>query len=204
MNFYGQDLSTGGGSIEKIDDIIFHRYFRTLKRGTALEAGANDGLYLSTCLAFEEIGWKVINVEASKSNYNKLIENRPESINHHLTLSDKDGEMMEICHFDFDNGGMDGSAEYFTELTKGKEPVGKSKVLTARYDTLIKEPIDLFVLDVEGMELQAIAGMERTKYWPYVMCVEYPHVGAMKIKNALADKYAVGFVDNLNMILVRR
>jgi FkbM family methyltransferase len=204
MIFHGQDLSTGGGSTEKIDDIIFHRYFRTLKRGTALEAGANDGLYLSTCLAFEEIGWKVINVEASKNNYNKLIENRPESTNHHLALSDKDGETIEIYHFDFDNGGMDGSPKYLTDLTREKEPAGKCKTLTARYDTLIKEPIDLFVLDVEGMELQAISGMGKTKYWPYIMCVEYPHVGAMNIKNALADKYAVGFVDNLNMILVRK
>ena len=201
MEYYGQNITTGGGSEDPIDKIL-ERYFPNQKTGTAIEAGANDGLYLSSCLYFGKLGWKVINIEASEHNYKKLIENRPESVNHFFALSNINSGLVEISHFDFDNGGMDGNPNHCTRLTKGKIPASKNYIQTIRYDFLIQEPIDLFVLDVEGMEIEVISGMANTKYWPKVFCIEHAHLGKDIIFGYLSDKYTIDYIDNLNMVLV--
>ena len=50
---------------------------------------------------------------------------------------------------------------------------------------LNKNTVDLFVLDVEGNELQVIEGMQDTKYKPRIICVEYPQSGLDNITNML-------------------
>lgn len=202
MNFYGQSLATGGGSEDPIDKILFYHYLKDVRNGTAVEAGANDGLYLSTCRIFEEIGWRVINIEASLFNYERLIQNRPKSVNIQAALSYRDKGFVEVCHFDFDNGGMDGSREHLTHLTKNKTPTRVDKVPARRYDSLIQEPVDLLVLDVEGMELEVLTGMENTLFWPKIICIEYAHIGAVGIWNVLSGRYNQAYIDNLNMVLL--
>ena len=54
-------------------------------------------------------------------------------------------------------------------------------------DKFPKQEVDLFVLDVEGFEIEAIKGMVGSKYLPKIMCVEYPHVGLENIKNLLTN-----------------
>jgi FkbM family methyltransferase len=202
MNYHGQSLVTGGGAEKPIDQILYERYFFNQKNGVALEAGANDGLYLPSCLFFEELGWKVINVEASEPNYRRLLVNRPRSENHFFALSADDGGLVKIFQYPFDNGGMDGGNP--TPCTKGRTPVGYNFAQSVRYDSLIKGPVDLFVLDVEGMELDVIKGMVKTLYWPRIFCIEYAHNDIYKIFEGLQHVYQVDYIDNLNLILVRR
>jgi hypothetical protein len=47
--------------------------------------------------------------------------------------------------------------------------------------------VDLFVLDVEGYEMEALEGMINSKFLPQILCVEYPHVGLDHIKLFLED-----------------
>ena len=47
--------------------------------------------------------------------------------------------------------------------------------------------INLFVLDVEGFEMEALQGMVGSKYLPEIMCVEYPHVGLDNLKTFLKN-----------------
>jgi len=207
MNFYGQSIATGGGSVELLDQIIYERYFKDSDPGTAIECGANDGLYLSTCKTFEEIGWKVINIEASPQNFEKLKINRPKSTNINAALSDKNG-LVQVDHYDYDNGGMsklsiEEGCPHIKELT----PIISTNINAIRYDFVFHTPIDLFVLDVEGHELKVIDGMRSTTFWPKVFCMEWPHIGLDKITDKLntvsGNKYVLDFSDSLNAIFMR-
>jgi FkbM family methyltransferase len=204
MEWYGQSIKTGGGSENPIDQILWERYFRGTTKGTAVEAGANDGLYLSTCLAFENIGWKVFNIEASRPNFTKLQINRPYSINLNVALWDSDNADLEIQHFDGDNGGADKVNLCSTEFSKRFHMIHTWTASAKRYDSIILEPVELFVLDVEGSEIQAIRGMGNTKFWPQVFCIEYPHVGVERLQAELGERYVMDYKDGLNAIFVRQ
>ncbi len=47
--------------------------------------------------------------------------------------------------------------------------------------------IDLFVLDVEGYELNVIEGMKESKFLPTIICVEHPLVGVEKLNLVLGE-----------------
>jgi FkbM family methyltransferase len=195
----GQCQATGGGSSLPLDQILYERYFRDVKTGTAIECGANDGLFLSTCKVFEDIGWEIINIEASPVNFEKLVRNRPKSCNRNFALSNKDGDVI-IQHYEIDNGGMDKiSTESGCVQVRNLKPESICPVRTRRYDEFILKPIDLFVLDVEGHELKVIEGMANTKYWPKVICVEHGHVALDKIEKSL-NVYKLDWSDGLNAV----
>jgi FkbM family methyltransferase len=193
----------GGGLSDPLDKLLYTRY---LKKGssfakTIIECGANDGLYLSTCKVFEEIGWDCINIEASIKNYSRLIVNRPKSRNIFCALSNTDGDVLEMLCSETLNGCLDN----FTSLNGfGDKPVSKTTVCTARYDSLIQEPILLFVLDVEGGELKAIEGMRNTEFWPLILCVEHPNCGLENIKQSLIENYDLDWNDSLDAVFVQR
>jgi FkbM family methyltransferase len=201
MEWHGQSKSTGGGSELPLDQLLYEKHFLGKTYGTAIECGANDGLYLSTCLAFEELGWSVINIEASLPNYNKLAVNRPKSQNYPVALWDKN-ERVYVENFAGDNGGADKIRSCHTEFSKRFPRAGEHIIPSVRYDCLIRQPIDLFVLDVEGAELNVIAGMANTRYWPGVICVEYPHCGLENITDALGLRYWLDYHDDLNAVFV--
>lgn len=202
MKWYGQSVYTGGGSLEPIDKILTDRYGLHLVKKTAIECGANNGFFISTCLAFEEIGWKVINIEASFPNYNQLIINRPNSINYFYALSNEDNKTIIIDHYTKDYGGLDKSSEYETSMTKHLNKVNSYPVSTIKYSTLIQEEIYLFVLDVEGYEIKVIEGMLDSKYLPKIICIEHTHCGLGNIKEKLKSKYILDWNDNLNAIFL--
>lgn len=59
------------------------------------------------------------------------------------------------------------------------------------YCTLVDElklkQLDLFVLDVEGHEIEVLEGMRGTQLWPRVFVIEFPHIGLDRIKRALHE-----------------
>lgn len=210
MNWYGQSIATGGGSEKPIDQILVEKYGLDKFKGTAVECGANDGLFLSTCLTLEEIGWKVINIEASLPNFLKLKKNRPKSKNYFFALSDGDFDTIEINHYDGDNGGVDHSAEYKTCMSDRFPSNGSNLAITTTYHTLIREPVGLLVLDVEGYEIKVLTGMFdknndcfNANNLPEIICVEHTHCGLFEIKHILNERgYNLDFVDGLNAVFV--
>ena len=69
-------------------------------------------------------------------------------------------------------------------------------VKCGRYDQIIDQVmkekfngrnIDLFVLDVEGYEINVLEGMKNSAYLPHVFCIEYPMIGLDNLKNKLYD-----------------
>jgi FkbM family methyltransferase len=205
MKFYGQSIATGGGSVDPLDKIIYDRYFTGKTTGHAIECGANDGLFLSTCKVFEDMGWDATNIEASKENYDKLVKNRPNSLNLFYALSSVSGDTISVLNYAHENGGMNHIESVRPHAQVANEAGRKTIVTTIRYDDLISKPVDLFVLDVEGNEYNVLVGMRNTRYWPDVLCVEYVHCpGIDEAILSLPQKYIVDYKDGLNMILVKK
>lgn len=212
MNFYGQSINNGGFSPDPVDKILYERYFKEKTDGFFIEAGANDGLFLTSCKTFEEIGWHGMNFEPSKKLFAKLVSNRPKSINLDIALSDKKSKVI-FEDIDFDNGGFsrishESRNKKFDEQFK-LVPNDRYEITTEEYESVLKRhgisSVDLMVLDVEGHELEVIDGMGTDRsIKPKVFCIEHTHVGFDNLKKKLENDYVYDWHDGLNVIYIRK
>lgn len=194
--FYGQSEQ---------DKFLFERYFMDKKNGISVECGAFDGVMESSTFFFEEtMGWTCINIEASPPIFNMLKTNRKNSLNFNFGLGNEETTLtfkhaIHPYHGEkFGNGSFKHKQQHEHLLNHEGCKFEEYNVVSKRYDNIIdnlmdeKFPngiIDLFVLDVEGYEMEVLEGMMNSRFLPQVLCVEYPHVGLDQIKI---------FLENLN------
>lgn len=184
MKFYGQQL---------LDKYLFESLFIDKKSpGFFIEAGAYDGVTESTCKFFEEtFGWSGINIEPDPIHYSRLINNRPNSINLNIGLgSPKNTEKIlpfiavehppgkhAVDKRFLGHGSCNLSIEHSKWLLDNGYTLVNESILIKSINSIIQEHsvsnIDLFVLDVEGYELEVIEGLKTCKVLPKVMCVEW-------------------------------
>ena len=180
MKFYGQFSPPQ-------DQLLYETYFQEQKNGFFMECGAFDGVTESSCFFFEEsMGWTGVNIEAVPFIYNQLVVNRPKSININLGLSSKSG----IANFDqavhpehgqwFGNGSFSHREAHRLDLMNQGCHFISFPVQLITFRDLVRNlkitRLDLFVLDVEGHELDVIAGMEDAEVLPRVFCIEHGHL----------------------------
>ena len=192
--FYGQNLQ---------DKFIFERYFKDKKNGISIECGSFDGVSESSTKFFEDdFGWSTINLEAYPEVFGRLKINRPNSVNISIGLSDKK-ETKTFNHAihpvhgkDFGNGSLSHVNEHITDLKNQNCVFESYEINCDTYTNVIDSVmmsnfkdsvIDLFVLDVEGYELNVIEGMKESKFLPTIICVEYPFVGIEKLNLVLGE-----------------
>ena len=181
MRFYGQWNPP-------VDQVLFERYFREVRNGFFIEAGAFDGLIESSCKFFEEsLGWRGANLEPTPWNFRLLEKNRPDSLNLQIALSDARGTatFTQAVHPQrgqhFGNGSIRHTPEHLQILQKEGCRFEQFPVPTITYREFVAEQgigqVDLMVLDVEGHEPAVIAGMAGSPALPRVLCVEHGHNG---------------------------
>lgn len=174
--FYGQ---------YNLDQVIFERFFKNKKNGFFVECGAFDGETESTCKFFEEsLSWTGINIEPVPYAYNKLIINRPNCININAAISDKNdilnftNAIHPILGLNFGNGSLAHSAEHKKSLIDEGCIFERFDVNVIKFfeiwDKHHQPEIDLFVLDVEGHEINALYGILEIPnlFLPKVFCIE--------------------------------
>ena len=183
--FYGQQGQ---------DQFIFEKYFKNKKNGISIECGAFDGILESSTLFFEEtLEWNCINIESSPPIFEMLKINRQKSFNFNHGLSNENGKQIfkHVIHPElgtkFGNGSFNHKPEHLNSLINEQlcefeeyeiETITYTDLIDNFMDTNFKNKIiDLFVLDVEGYEMEVLEGMKNSKYLPQIMCIEYPHVG---------------------------
>jgi len=180
-----------------LDQVLHERYFPTDSRdGVFVECGAFDGVTESTCKFFEEtLGWLGVNVEPSPPIFKKLAVNRPLAANVHAALSNVEGEATftavvhprygEMCT----NGSLRHHPEHLREIRASGWKERPYTVRTTTWRRLVADRrltrVDLFVLDVEGAELDVVAGMMGCPVLPGLICVEHGHLGVDRLRNAI-------------------
>lgn len=207
------------GQLEQ-DKFIFERYFKNKKAGISIECGAFDGIMESSTLFFEEtLNWKCINIESSPPIFDLLKKNRPSSFNFNTGLGEEESILTfkHVIHpihgVKFGNGSFNHNTEHKNILITEGCTFEEYDVKITTYNNLIdnfmyknfpNKIIDLFVLDVEGFEIEVIQGMKNSSYLPNIFCVEFPHVGLDNINNELMKMgYSYDISENNNAYFIK-
>lgn len=206
--FYGQ---------YELDRTIYETFFKDKKNGFFVECGAFDGLTECTCKFFEEtMGWSGLNIEPTPYGYSKLIQNRPNCINEKCALSSvsKTAIFTNALHpqmgIHFGNGSLNHSDSHKQELITTGCTFETFEVECVRFVDLYYKhslpDIDLFVLDVEGHEIESLPGILEIPdhALPKIFCIEHSITGLDKLKEILSSWYEFHSNQVHNAFFVRK
>jgi FkbM family methyltransferase len=170
-----------------VDKYVRKKFFPTQNTGVFVDVGAASPNYLSNSALYRSLGWTVIAVEA-----NPVFCELHRKLGHEVVqcaCGDHDEDGVDFSVVDshgaqYENGQV--SYEQFSSLAikdtykslNADLDLKKIKVNLRRLDTILatRTPhinhIDILSVDVEGWELEVIAGLNLEKYKPRVMVIE--------------------------------
>lgn len=141
-----------------------------------VDVGANDGLVVSNTAYFDlNLGWKGICIEPHPLAFDKLKNNRPNSINLNLCVSDSE-EVVDFLVIDGYAEMLSGIQKFYheghlerinkeVEIHGGKKQINKihSKPLSKIFDEYDIKKIDYLSIDTEGSEYQVLNSIDFDK-----------------------------------------
>ena len=205
-----------------LDKFLNETYFKNKINGTFLECGAFDGVIDSnTYFFYKNLNWRGINIEPLPNIFQHLVKNRPEDININAALSDKTSiqEFTQAIASDvpyynghFGNGSLQHTEKHREELINRNCKFERFNIETYTINDLFEKinfdkRIDLFVLDVEGHEVNVLSKFKNLKneQLPYIVCAEYGHSGLKNIKDTIEDlDYSLEYVDAINAVFINK
>eukprot|EP00041_Stephanoeca_diplocostata_P041574 m.8383 g.8383 ORF g.8383 m.8383 type:complete len:325 (+) comp6305_c0_seq1:220-1194(+) len=148
---------------------IYKRFYNQPPQchGVIVEMGALDGLKYSNSWGFENcLDWTAIHIEGSNTNYQKLVTNRPRSINIHAAACSGISVVFSEANSPEASGVQadmpDSHRKRWIKKNDVNVTVPCRKLSEIFLEHRVKE-IDVFFLDVEGAELQALKTLDFTK-----------------------------------------
>lgn len=161
--------------------------------GIAVDVGASDGVFYSNTLRLEELGWRVVCIEANPVNYIPLMSKRREVVLGGVLDYDGEGELVFA-------GGQYGSHLPGSTMTPYGDLYRNNDRVVVPVRTLntvlaeagIFEPIDFLAMDIEGGEAHALRGLNLDLYAPRLITVEdnhHPKPALPECRAMLAGKY---------------
>ena len=162
-----------------LDKLIYENFINNvLDDGIALEIGGHDGGYLSITRFFErELNFKTILIEPIKELYERSKINRPNSVHLNYAVSKKRGHLniakpknensQEISSLE---DGLDENWKNTWGLSEIEEVV--SVYMQDIIDETKLTYIDLFIIDVEGHELDVLETTDFNKVEIGVISIE--------------------------------
>lgn len=161
------------------EDFILNELLKNKNNGFFVEVGCIDGLRFSNTYKFEKKGWKGVCIEAHQDYIPFLQQNRPNSYILNYAVGEKDED--NVIFYANSRGSLstlDKSQEehfknhYGKWFTGFKEQIVKKRTLNTIFDENNIKEIDVLSIDIEGYEIQALKGLDLTKYHPKVIVVE--------------------------------
>ena len=171
---------------QNYEDVMLWRALGYVGQGFYIDVGANDPEGDSVTKAFYDRGWNGINIEPMAEHFAQLKAGRPHDINLQAAVGDTQGEVTLYAP------DIRGWATVATEVAQRHDrqntPMHTSRVPLMRLDEICAQyaPRDIHFLkiDVEGYEKQVLAGMDFTRFRPWIVIVE----AINPQQNNLADK----------------
>ena len=186
------------GRSQKGEDMrsLLH-YFWGVRGSTVVESGALDGLRYSNSVIFSQLlQWRAVLIEASPDQFKKLVVNRPEaiSVNSALCPNSRKVHWMNTHPpatrgvFEFMDNDSGPKARTLRKLKKiyGQKPndgysdsildkelqIVPCANITSIMTSLNIYKIDLWFLDIEGAEMQALTGWDPSVVKVDVLVIE--------------------------------
>jgi FkbM family methyltransferase len=159
------------------EDVTAFEMLGPQTKGFYVEAGAFDGRDLSVTYAFDAMGWDGLLVEPLPERAEACARNRPTARVVHAALGGRGASGEATLNRTRDpRGGMFSYTgqrrEALVAQVHNDAPV---RVPQTSLDALLAGhtgPIDLVVLDVEGAELDVLAGFDLRRWRPRVLVIE--------------------------------
>jgi FkbM family methyltransferase len=147
--------------------------------GTFVEAGAHDGYTQSNTYYLERHrGWSGLLVEPVPELYARCVRRRPRAcvVGAALVSPELDGELVTVQFGDLMSALADnGDHASWGLAVSGRETYSvdvPGRTLSAVIEEAGLEEIDLIVLDLEGHELDALAGLDMARHAPRYLLIE--------------------------------
>ena len=171
----------------RLDRIVYERFFPGVHDGVFVDVGAAGPDFLSMSALYRQLGWRVIAIEpnpvfsaAQRAAGNEVLE---------YACADRDADNVDFELVDSHGSTYKEGAvtfESFSSLTvkptyralKSELDVKPIKVKVRRLDTILTEHapeverLDVVSVDVEGWELEVLAGLDFDRYRPTVLIIE--------------------------------
>jgi FkbM family methyltransferase len=189
------------------EDILLRRVFDGQADGFYVDIGANDPIENSVTRLFSIAGWRGVNVEPVPSAFERLRADRPRDVNLNLGLSDRTGRMTLY--------GMPGIEAYSsipeTFINSPYFPTDPDAIIAHDIPVItlrdlceqhVDRPIDFLKIDVDGHELEVIAGGDWSRWRPRVVLVE-DHGTHLWEPLLLGADYHLATFDGVNRYYVR-
>lgn len=139
--------------------------------GTAVDVGANDGVFLSLTLPLEEAGWRVLCIEPNPLYRSMLHGCRREVMDVACAAENADEQDFSIV-----SSGENRWAAYSALHPCGGDVVEVVKVPVRRLDWCLAKTeftgIDFVQIDAEGGDMDVLRGLDLTVWSPRVIVVE--------------------------------
>lgn len=186
------------------EDLILKNIFENRKNGFYVEIGAFHPFIISnTNLFYKDLNWKGINIDPNPFAIEKFNQHRPNDINLNIAIANTNSKLK--YYYVDDTNSMNSMSEEFL-LNRGINPENIKNVDVSCFplkDVLDKylsknQKIDLFNIDVEGLEIEVLKSNDWEKYKPEVIIMECESENI----NDLYDLETVQFLHNLNYTII--
>ena len=163
------------------EETIIFDILEGIDAGVFVEAGAYDGMNLSTTYALEQAGWRGLLIEPNEKNANLCRERRLNSKVENCALGNMEATgFIEFTLAESEEGSplsYVGSDQKHIERCKQADcRISTHKVVFTNLSSLLDkngfERVDFLSLDVEGMELDVLRGFEIHKFKPRLAMIE--------------------------------
>lgn len=154
---------------QNLEDVMLYRALKHVEKGFYIDVGAWRPVDDSVTKAFYDRGWKGINIEPVLDHFHLLVASRKRDINLDLVVHRSTGriEFNEV----FDSG--------VSSIHKALAQGHKHTSYTKKCDTLanicaahVTGEIHFLKIDAEGAEEDVLAGMDFTRYRPWIVLLE--------------------------------
>jgi FkbM family methyltransferase len=150
-------------------------YFSSVPRGYFVEVGANDPVALSQTWHLEQQGWTGVLIEPQPALAQRLRESRKAKVYECACSAPSDsGTRLTLNLSEPSTIHASLNPDHFVA---GTDFVGVIEVVVLTLDEILSEagapqPIDFVSIDVEGHELQALAGFDLSRWQPRLLLIE--------------------------------
>lgn len=161
-------------------DVRALNFFKFKRNGYYVDIGAHDGIELSnTYLLEKQFGWSGLCIEANPYTFQKLQQNRPNSININKLVFNRSGEKVEfnIAKDPMLSGVSELVIRHKESLTGGEKMILESETLT----NILRQNntpniIDYMTIDVEGAELHVLQSIDFDNYIFRLIHLEHNYI----------------------------
>ncbi len=156
------------------EELIIRDFFQDRHGGYYVDVGCAWPIRHSNTFYLEHrLGWRGVGVDALPDYAAAWKKRRPRSLFRHYAVTDRSGEMIPFYRADRPGvSGVEPQAAHESKGVKYDEIKAPTITLTQLLDDIGVARFDLLSMDIEGGELQALAGFDIDRFKPQLCCIE--------------------------------